>query len=173
VSPWKVILATLAIFVGGLITGVVLVKTLANSTEKAAAALPPVTVQPGPIREAFVRRMVQELQLTDTQREKVLHLVHESQERTKLLYSLIGEDVRDEMKDTREAIRKELTPDQGRKFDEMLRRRQRALAMRAEEEEAAGRLDPSRVRNGVAPRRQQPGPSPSPQSEPAPQPAIP
>jgi hypothetical protein len=169
VSPWKVILATLAIFVGGLITGIVLVKTLTNSTQKATGALPPVNVLPGPIREAFVRRMVQELQLSDSQRDKVLHLVHESQERTKLLYSLIGEDVRDEMKETREAIRKELTPDQARKFDEMLRRRQRALAMRAEEEDGSGRVDAARGRNGMAPRRQQPGP----QSEPVPQPAIP
>jgi Spy/CpxP family protein refolding chaperone len=84
--------------------------------------------------------MTQELQLSDEQRDKVLQVVHESQERTKLLYSLIGDDVREEMKETREAIRQQLTPDQAKKFEEMLRRRQRMLAMRNEDNE------------GVAPR---------------------
>ena len=176
-SPWKVILATLAIFVGGLITGVVLVKALVKPTPSPVETAQPITVQPGPIREAFVRRMVEELQLSDTQRDKVLHVVHESQERTKLLYSLIGDDVREEMKETRAAIRKELTPDQARKFEEMLRRRQRALALRAEEEGGPpGRFGPdgSRPRGGPPPRRQEtPPPTSPPQGEPAPQPAIP
>jgi hypothetical protein len=79
--------------------------------------------------------MAQELQLSDEQRDKVLQIVHESQERTKLIYSLIGDDVREEMKETRDSIRQQLTPDQAKKFDEMLRRRQRMLSMRNEDNE--------------------------------------
>jgi len=93
VSPWKVILATLAIFIAGLITGSVMVKTLINPMPPRPVPQNPVLLQPGPIREEFVRRMTEELELTPEQREKVLHIVHESQERTKLLYSLIGDDV--------------------------------------------------------------------------------
>jgi len=133
VSPWKVILATLAIFLGGLITGVVLVKTLVRPSP--VSQVPAPVLQPGPIREAFVRRMAQELQLSDEQRDKVLQIVHESQERTKLIYSLIGDDVREEMKETRDSIRQQLTPDQAKKFEEMLRRRQRMLSMRNEDNE--------------------------------------
>ena len=79
--------------------------------------------------------MAQELQLSDEQRDKVLQIVHESQERTKLIYSLIGDDVREEMKETRDSIRQQLTPDQAKKFEEMLRRRQRMLSMRNEDNE--------------------------------------
>jgi len=148
VSPWKVIFATLAIFIGGLITGIVVVKALVKpvpAVAQPAASAP--SLQPGPIREAFVRRMVQELQLSDQQRDKVLHIVHESQERTKLIYSLVQDDVRMEMKDTRDAIRKELTLEQGRKFDDMLRRRQRMLQLRAEEENGAPPADTLRPSN--------------------------
>ena len=52
-----------------------------------------------------------------------MNIVHESQERTKLLYSLIADDVREEMRQTQDAIRKEITPEQAQKFDDMLKRR--------------------------------------------------
>jgi Spy/CpxP family protein refolding chaperone len=129
VNPWKLILATLAIFVTGLVTGVVLVEHLAV---KPVATRPPspapatdLSLQPGWLREEFVRRMDQELNLTPEQRRKVMNIVHESQERAKLLYTLIGDDVREEMRQTQEAIRKEITPEQAQKFEEMLKRRPR------------------------------------------------
>jgi hypothetical protein len=127
VSPWKVILATLVIFIAGLITGAVMVKQFGPSpgTRTLSQSGP---VLPGPLREEFVRRMAIELKLTPEQKDKILSIVHESQERTKLLYSLIGEDVRDEMRQTREAIREQLTPDQSRRFEEMMRLRERRLS---------------------------------------------
>ncbi len=109
-SLWKVILATLAIFIAGLITGSVMVKTLVRPIPQRPLSQNPVLLQPGPIREEFVRRMTEELELTSEQREKILQIVHESQERTKLLYSLIGDDVREEMRQTRDSIRHELSP---------------------------------------------------------------
>ena len=130
-SPWKVILATLAIFMTGLITGVVVVEQL---VVKPLAKRPPVRIttndlslQPGWLREEFVRHMDEELELTPEQRRKIMNIVHESQERTKLLYSLIGDDVREEMRQTQAAIRKEITPEQAKRFEEMLKRRPRAM----------------------------------------------
>jgi len=131
VSPWKVILATLAIFMTGLITGVVVIEQL---VVKPLASRPLIhlttngpSLQPGWLREEFVHRMDEELELTPEQRRKIMNIVHESQERTKLLYSLIADDVREEMRQTQEAIRKEISPEQARKFEEMLKRRQRQL----------------------------------------------
>src|SRR5467141_1786947 len=110
-----------------------MVKTLVNPMPPRPLPPNPVLLQPGPIREEFVRRMTEELELTPEQREKVLHIVHESQERTKLLYSLIGDDVREEMRQTRDSIRQQLTPDQARRFDDMLRRRQRRLQLQQQQ----------------------------------------
>ena len=122
-SPWKVILATLAIFITGLITGAVLVKQTGRPTLSGRASTNNDALLPIMLREEFVRRMTQELELTPEQRVKILDIVHESQERTRLLYGLIGDDVREEMRHTREAIRQHLTPEQVRKFEEMSRRR--------------------------------------------------
>jgi len=177
VSPWKVILATLAIFIAGLITGSVMVKTLVNPMPARPVPQNPVLLQPGPIREEFVRRMAEELELTPEQPEKVLHIVHESQERTKLLYSLIGDDVREEMRQTRDSIRQQLTADQAKKFDDMLRRRQRRLQFQQqrgdEDDMPPGRFPPDgpRPRNGPGPNR--PGGQPGPPNEPGATPPIP
>jgi hypothetical protein len=129
VSPWKVILATLAIFVAGLIAGVVVVEQVAVKPLLKRPTIHLTTnepsLQPGWLREEFVRRLDNELELTPEQRRKVMNIVHESQERTKLLYSLIADDVREEMRQTQDAIRKELTGDQISKFEEILKQRRR------------------------------------------------
>lgn len=177
-SPWKVILATLAIFIAGLITGSVMVKALVRPLPPRPLPPNPVLLQPGPIREEFVRRMTEELELTPEQREKVLHVVHESQERTKLLYSLIGDDVREEMRQTRDSIRQQLTSDQAKKFDDMLRRRQRRLQAQQQQGGEDDDLPPPRFAppgprfRGQPPNRPggQPGPAPA---EPGGTPPIP
>ena len=133
-SPWKIILATLAIFLTGLITGVVIVERVAvkpvgtNRVVRVMTNEP--SLQPGWLREEFVRRLDSELDLTPDQHRKVMSIVRESQERTKLLYSLIAEDVREEMRQTQDAIRKEITPEQAQKFDDMLKRRRNMRNLR-------------------------------------------
>src|SRR5712671_5619843 len=102
----------------GLITGAVLVKQSSHSTLTGRTTTANDALLPGVFREEFVRRMAQELELTPEQRVKINEIVHESQERTRLLYSLIGDDVREEMRHTRESIREQLTPEQTKKFEE-------------------------------------------------------
>ena len=143
-SPWKIILATLAIFLTGLITGVVIVERVAvkpvgtNRVVRVMTNEP--SLQPGWLREEFVRRLDSELDLTPDQHRKVMSIVRESQERTKLLYSLIAEDVREEMRQTQDAIRKEITPEQAQKFDDMLKRRRNMRNMR-QNPQVEGRLE--------------------------------
>lgn len=162
-SPWKVILATLAIFITGLISGAVLVRFSPQPGMMGRAnVLNQPSLQPGPLRDEFVHRMERELSLTPEQREKIIGIVHESQERTKLLYSLIGEDIREEMRETRESIRQQLRPDQARKFEEMLRQRPRRLAtLRGEEPDEPQRSWPvNRPRGAPGPRGAPPGEPP-------------
>ena len=123
VSPWKVILATLVIFISGLITGGVAVKYL--SPPELRAQRPPENppMRPTMLREDFVRQMQKSLNLSPQQTEKILVTVHEGQERARIYYDLIGPDIRDELRLTREAIQAELSPEQVRQFDELLRRR--------------------------------------------------
>jgi Spy/CpxP family protein refolding chaperone len=122
VSPWKVILATLVIFTAGLFTGAVGVRQFAT---------PPARFRPGPdnpfqpwmLREQFVKYLDSQMNLTPEQREKIGSIVHESQQRTQILTGLIEPEMREELKNTRQAIREVLTPEQRGQYDEILKKR--------------------------------------------------
>jgi hypothetical protein len=119
----------LVIFIAGLITGGVAVKKLTFRPPPR----PPLPARemnapmPAWVRDEFVRRMVVELNLTSQQTERIMKTVHESQERIRELYSLIGPEMREELDYVRESIRAELTPEQAGRFDE-IRERQRRFA---------------------------------------------
>ncbi len=164
-SPWKVILATLAIFCTGLITGAMLVRPRPSPSAKQTGSN--TVLQPGPLRAEFVERMSEELNLTPEQKTRILTLVRESQERNKLIYGLISEDVREEMRLTREAIRRELTADQVPKFEQMLKRRARIIeALRGDQNDGGA----PRFRQRPFFNRQNTDPVPAPGANPAPGP---
>ena len=128
-SPWKVILATLVIFISGLITGGVAVKYLSPSAALRAERPPEeILLRPQMLREEFVHQMQRTLNLSPEQNGKILSAMHESQERIRIYYDLIGPDIREELRQTREAIQAELSPGQARQFDELVRRRRSKAA---------------------------------------------
>jgi hypothetical protein len=150
VSPWKVILATLVIFTAGLITGGVGVRQLSS----------PPLIRPagGPVfghwmlREEFIRQMAQQMNLTFQQQENISRIVRESQERSQILAKLIEPEMREELRQTREAIRAELGPRQRLQFDEFLRRRQqRRFDMPPPLRPGPGRPPPEGPRRGEEP----------------------
>ena len=122
-NTWKVILATLVIFVAGLVTGGMAVKRLTARVNAEARRPPPIL--PRPLRAEFVQRLERELDLSPEQHTKILDIVQESQERVRLLYDKIGPDLGEEMRTTREQIRAQLTPEQQRKFEQLQRRQLR------------------------------------------------
>ena len=77
------------------------------------------------LRKEFLGRMDRELALTRKQHERIEKIMTESQERTRILWELVGPEMRDEMKYVREEMRDELRPEQLAKFEELMKQRPR------------------------------------------------
>lgn len=135
-SPWKVILATMIIFGCGVVTGglVVKVRTAHLRTVRVDQSGHPVKdrnvsatnpgVPPWQLqRKEFLDKMDRQLDLTPEQRQKIEKVMHDSLDRTRPLWNQISPQMRDEMKRVREEIRQQLTPEQQKKFNELLKPR--------------------------------------------------
>jgi Spy/CpxP family protein refolding chaperone len=122
VSPWKVILATLVIFTAGLFTGAVGMRQLAPPQTSTRPG-PDSPFQPWMLREQFVKYLASQIELSPDQREKITAIVHDSQQRTRILTELIEPEMREELKNTRESIRQVLNPEQRQQYDEILKKR--------------------------------------------------
>jgi Spy/CpxP family protein refolding chaperone len=124
VNTWKVILATLVIFAAGFFTGGTLLHKFGAGvrvTPAEASGDPPFL--PWEVKEEYVRRMTRELELTGQQKETISQVVLESQQRIKILFELVGPEMREEMKQVRDSISAVLTPEQRVKFEELRKRR--------------------------------------------------
>jgi len=141
VNYWKVILATVVIFGAGVLTGGLLVNFVDHSHQKnphhsqtnAGAhatnnnATPPRWAELPPPRLAeklgkqFVQQLNDELLLTPEQREKIEKLIAEGQERNREIWTNVAPKMRAVMQDVNQQIRAELTPDQLKVFEEMLK----------------------------------------------------
>jgi len=134
VSPWKVILATMVIFACGVITGAMVSRTLVTRTEErplaAASALSRMAA--GPVlqmqRAEFFKRLDKQLDLSAGQRDQIGKILKASQERTQPLWDQIAPQMSDELKKVREEIRGVLSPEQWKKFGEMMRGNRKAGA---------------------------------------------
>jgi hypothetical protein len=144
-NTWKIVLATVVIFAAGVLTGGLLVshadraKIQRVARQQAARA----NWQPGPRdvvqrgerelrpmmeqqRMDFILRAHHELQLNTNQQAHIEKIVREGQERTKALWEKAAPELRKHLQEVREQIRAELTPDQRKKFEQILRQQSRA-----------------------------------------------
>ena len=120
VSPWKVILATLVIFIAGLVTGAIGVQRLLKPRGPQPRGE---VVHPWMLRDNFRAELERRLQLTPEQSERIERITREGQERVREISSLVTPEIQAELKAVREEIRETLTPEQRAKFEEMLRMR--------------------------------------------------
>ena len=111
----------MVIFTAGMLTGGVMIHQFAKRPS------PPPPFQPMVLRKEFLGRMDRELALTRQQRERIEKIMTESQERTRLLWELVGPEMRDEMRLVREEIREQLRPEQLAKFEEIMQRPRRPM----------------------------------------------
>jgi len=128
VNTWKVILATIVIFVAGAVTGSLLVRQgmvmQASKQPRPNSVNRTIPGAPGMTRVEFLRRAERELNLTPEQREQADKLIVASQERTKKIMEPVSPKIREELKQTKDQFRALLTADQQVRFDEMLKKQQ-------------------------------------------------
>lgn len=138
---WRVIAATLVIFLAGVITGAIATNHFHVRQPQAAAASAPTASLPEhalwprtstnvpPASTNAWRRLTtdfmasfgKELNLTLEQAAKIETIITDGQKRTKELSDQLQPKIRDEMKETRESIRAQLNPEQREKFDTLYR----------------------------------------------------
>lgn len=138
---WKVILATLVIFVAGVLTGAVISRlsdrprhalfpfhapgfnpspTVSSNREPRLTM--PFSRPPGrSLGKDFLARLERELKLDAGQRRRVEQILEESQKRNKVIWEQIAPELREEMKRSREQIREVLTPEQQKRMDELMK----------------------------------------------------
>jgi Spy/CpxP family protein refolding chaperone len=123
VSAWKVILATLVIYAAGVLTGALVVR---NKPAPAPAPRPEVARMPGLLQNWFLERMTKELELTPEQQRILAKIISQSRERVQVLNSLVGPEIKEEMRALKDEIRAQLTPEQKQKFEDLCKPRPRA-----------------------------------------------
>jgi Spy/CpxP family protein refolding chaperone len=121
VNSWKVILATVVIFGAGVVTGGLLVNYVAHPKIHPPFANAGEHGQfggheqsrprsPESLSKQFLQQLDDALQLTPQQHDKIAKIIAEGQEQMKQV-----------MQDNRQQIREQLTPDQRKKFEELLK----------------------------------------------------
>jgi Spy/CpxP family protein refolding chaperone len=152
-NTWKVVCATLVIFLAGILTGATLFRIAQGgprpwrmqsrpAVENRVPAPQPTQPQhpnpagpaqspnaapqsPGLLSREFVQLLERRLQLSPEQRERIGKIMAEGQERVRELRTRIDPEVRKEMQQAREQIRAVLTPEQREQFEQLMKRTQR------------------------------------------------
>jgi Spy/CpxP family protein refolding chaperone len=124
VNTWKVILATIVIFAAGVLTGGLITRQLerANVVRRQHLTRPALPFSPGGSRLEFLRRAQRDLDLTPEQRERVDRILKDSQERSRKIMEPVAPQLRQEIQRAKEEFRGALTPEQQKRFDELLKR---------------------------------------------------
>ena len=145
-NAWKIVCATLVIFVAGIVTGATVVRFTQRGPRPWRNVQPPVTENhaqsnfihpnvpgdlrppnapnpaPGLLSREFTQALERQLRLTSEQREQIGTIMAEGQERVRALRTRIEPEMRKELQQTREQIRSVLTPEQREKFEQLMKR---------------------------------------------------
>jgi hypothetical protein len=141
-NSWKIILAAVVIFGAGVLTGGLLVHHVCDkppgdveSPTPAANVRPPVDNhesnrppevpfprQADRLSKDFVRKLNDSLHLTPPQREAIAKIVADGQERNHVIWTNAEPQMRKVMQDVNQQIRAELTPEQVKQFEELMKR---------------------------------------------------
>lgn len=126
-NTWKAILAALVIFGAGFVTGNVLNRiTGGNAIAPGGSARntrpPQQTLPLEQLRKVELMRQVQkDLDLTPEQHAKIDKIISDSQDRIRDLWDQVAPDIHDEYEDVKKKLCEQLTPDQNKRFDELMR----------------------------------------------------
>ncbi|HLZ54360.1 MAG TPA: hypothetical protein VKS19_07765 [Verrucomicrobiae bacterium] len=140
-NSWKVVLATVVIFGAGVLTGGLLVnyvdrehgpnaRFLAWRENPRAATGDREPSHPGELsrprspeiwRRDFIQHLDKALKLTPEQHAAISKIIAEGQERNREIWTNVAPKMREEMEQVHQRIREELTPEQQKKFEAMIK----------------------------------------------------
>jgi len=142
VNTWKVVLATLVIFVAGILTGAMLVRSsvrmkqirqralIQQPSELTHLQMPREVRPPGQsnapsqfMRREFSILLQGELRLTHEQREQIERIMAEGQERIQKARQQVEPEIRREVVESRDRMRDVLTPEQRQRFEQLMKQR--------------------------------------------------
>ena len=134
-NTWKAILAVLVIFGAGFVTGHVATRMSEAAkpvpTPAAANALhtgtrsgqPPLSLEQ--LRKVeLMGRVQKDLDLTPEQHARIEKIIEDSQGRIRDLWDQVAPDIHDEYDDVQKKVCQELTPDQKKTFDGLMKKQQ-------------------------------------------------
>jgi Spy/CpxP family protein refolding chaperone len=132
VNTWKAIFAALVIFGAGFVTGNVLNRMTDAAKAPAPAAAPRNAARTSqhPLsleqlrRVELMGRVQKDLDLTPEQHARIEKIVGDAQERIRDLWDQVAPDIHDEYDDVQKKLCGELTPDQKKRFDELMKAQQ-------------------------------------------------
>ena len=118
-KPWKAIAAALALFVAGVLCGVMTEQLVAHHNNRRKPITPELV---GPLgqRVAMMRRLENRLDLTPEQRTRIEVLIRESQQRLRDMWDPIAPRAEEELRHLHRGIELELTPPQRAQFKTLL-----------------------------------------------------
>jgi len=150
VKAWKPILAALVIFAAGVVTGGMTLDlkrspwNLLAGPRSDSVHKPYASARWDIQLRDISKRMEEQLALTPEQRERVTTIVHETQGRMRTLWEDVAPRTREEMRQMREKIRAELTPEQRKKFEQIFKQRaERSHPRSGASEEKTSKLPPN------------------------------
>ncbi len=133
-NTWKVILAALVIFGAGFVTGNVANRM--SEAGKSPAAAPAIAAHTGthsgqsPLSLEQLRkvelmgRVQKDLDLSPEQHARIEKIIGDAQERIRDLWEQVAPDIHDEYDDVQKKVCQELTPDQKKTFDDLMKKQQ-------------------------------------------------
>jgi len=129
---WTVFLLAVVIFVAGAVTGGMAVRT--RMLQQAPAQFPPIPLRPQ-LRMDFLHRMDRELSLSTNQYLRIENIIRSSHERMQKLLEPIAPEAQAEALKVKREISAELTPEQHKRFEELLKARHGEPSKRHRREE--------------------------------------
>jgi hypothetical protein len=143
-NSWKIILAAVVIFGAGVITGGLLVNNVEPPRPKDIQH-PPGELNPQPqannrdhdqpnqqdlpkprppemLSRQFVQRLDKTLHFTPEQRAAIAKIVADGQERNHEIWTNVAPQFHKVLQDVRQQIREQLTPEQQKRFEELMKR---------------------------------------------------
>jgi Spy/CpxP family protein refolding chaperone len=131
VNTWKAILAAMVIFGAGLVTGAVWIHVADNPRP---GANPPPRNNSGTPRQSLpleqlrkvelMMRVQKDLNLSPEQREHIEKIIGDGQDRIRDLWDQVAPEIYDEFEDVKQKLCAELTPEQNKRFAELMKQQQ-------------------------------------------------